>query len=695
MSNTVNANQYNQPILLVDDDNDFADSLSGVLRGKGYSVSVVNNSEDAVEAVSSLNPKLALIDVCLGQTNGINLILDLHHIKQDLLCVMMTAHTSEEIAISALRNGAYDYLRKPFDINHFLALVDRCFDRILIEQQRKIAETELKRSEARYQKFYHETPAMFFTISITGVILSVNKYGAEYLGYATHEMQQQLFFDLYEEDSAKEIINHVKQLFLGQKKLSSWEHKKQCKDESTIWVRETARLSLDCNNDPVALIVSEDVTETKELANQLTYQATHDPLTKLINRSYFEKLVSQAMDKLKKENHSAVLLFMDLDQFKVINDTCGHHAGDEFLKQLTVLLENEIRQSDHLGRIGGDEFAVLLEGCDIKTAQKIAGSIINTVSTYRFTWEDKPYSVGISIGMVPVLEKDLNYSELMIAADAACYLAKDKGRNRVYLYDHDNLESDQHIGEMHWVARIQAALEQNRLVAYAQPVVDIHRQNKVHSYELLVRMIDTDGELILPDAFLPAAERYNLITKIDQRMIFHAIDIQNKMRNRQQKLPKLAINLSGQSLCDHSILDFITDSINSGKLDAEFISFEITETQVIQNIMLASHFMRQLNKFGCRFYLDDFGTGLSSYAYLNTLSVDSVKIDGVFVKDISENKIHQAMVKSINEISHIMGKETIAEYVTNEETVEIIKTIGIDYAQGYLFGLPQPIDELF
>ena len=695
MLNTFSNKTKEQEILLIDDDSDFTDSLSEVLQDKGFTVEIVNNREDAKAAVSSSNPGLALIDIRLGSTNGINLIEDLHQIKQDLLCVIMTAHTSEEMAISALRNGAYDYLRKPFDINYFLVVVNRCFDRIFIEQQKQRVETELKISETRYQQLYHETPAMFFTVSKSGAILSANKYGAECLGFSVDQMQQQFFANLYREEDIKEIQNHLKQLFSEQQTHLTWELKKKCQDEKIIWVRETARLVHDCNHETVALIVSEDITESKNLEQQLSYQASHDPLTSLVNRSCFEQLVSRAIDGAIQENHSAVLLFMDLDQFKVVNDTCGHHAGDELLKQISVLIESVIRESDHLGRIGGDEFAVLLEGCDIKRAQQIAELIIETVSSYPFSWENKTYVVGISIGMVPVLGKEINFSELMIAADAACYLAKDKGRNRAYLYEHDNLEQNQHIGQMRWVTRIQAAIDENRMIAYAQPAVDIHRQNKICSYELLVRMIDTDGSIILPGAFLPAAEQYNLISKIDRIMICHAINIQNKMRTRQQALPTLAVNLAGQSLCDNSLLGFIIESIASGELDAKHIIFEITETQAIQNLKLASAFIQQLNKQGCRFYLDDFGTGLSSFAYLNTLAVNSVKIDGVFVKDISTNKIHRAMVKSINEIAHIMNKETIAEFVTNQETVEFLKEIGVDYAQGYLFGEPQPIDELF
>jgi len=439
-----------------------------------------------------------------------------------------------------------------------------------------------------------------------------------------------------------------------------------------------------------SVIVLTDLTEAQAMAQKLSYQATHDSLTGLINRREFDRRIQELLDEVHANPaHSHGLLFMDLDQFKMINDNCGHVAGDEMLRQLSEHLRHHIGPSDTLARLGGDEFGVLVHNASVHQAEKVANRLREAVEGFRFAWEGKAFTLGVSIGLVPINQRVENRDSLLSMADRACYTAKDKGRNRVKIYQPDDISALRRRRDSEWIARLRLAMDEGRLALAAQPIVPIEANRRGgQMYEILVRFIDEDQQPVSAAVFLPAAERYSLMPELDRWVVRHVFDWIIAQRDRLASLDTCMINLSGQTLNDDKFAAFIVECLYRTGLPGRRVCFEITETTAITNLAQASGFIRQLKTYGCRFALDDFGSGMSSFGYLKNLPVDYVKIDGAFVKDILIDEIDLAMVRSINEIGHIMGKQTIAEYVEDDGILDALRTIGVDYAQG--FGIAKP-----
>lgn len=439
--------------------------------------------------------------------------------------------------------------------------------------------------------------------------------------------------------------------------------------------------------------VQEDATFEYEMTEKINYQASHDSLTGLINRQEFERRLMRLLTNVEACGYEHALCYIDLDQFKVVNDTCGHQAGDDLLRQLSVLLQDVVRKRDTLARLGGDEFGVLMEHCTLKDAQRLAADLQKVVQEFQFRFEDHSFKIGASIGLVSINDTVDNMTVLLQKADAACYMAKDLGRNRVHIYHEKDKNLVKRHGEMQWVERIQYALEHDEFSLYAQPIVPLSNSAEKR-YELLLRMDNKRGDLFLPGAFLPAAERYNLIGQLDHWVINTAFHLLAEHPVFLKQIESIAINLSGESLSKPETLEYIISQLDYYKIDGSKICFEITETAAISNLNMAKKFIEKLNKQGCRFSLDDFGSGLSSFAYLKNLRVDNIKIDGIFVKNIVHDSIDHAMVKSINEVGHVMNMETIAEFVENDEIKGMLREIGVNYAQGFGVGKPLPFIDL-
>ena len=439
------------------------------------------------------------------------------------------------------------------------------------------------------------------------------------------------------------------------------------------------------------VMVCQDVSQARKLAYQLSYQAGHDALTGLYNRREFDNRLVELLENAKLTGRQHVLLYLDLDQFKIVNDTCGHSAGDKLLLQLAVLLGHKIRKNDVLARLGGDEFGVLLVGCDIEYGKKVAETFLTLVSDFRFIWDDKIFQVGVSIGLVPVTAASENSAEVMSAADAACYVAKDSGRNRVQVFLGDERRG-QKFGEMQWVPRIHKALDENLLLLYRQDIIAIASENTTDHAEILLRMEDTDGSIIPPMAFIPAAERYSIMPLIDRWVIKNSLAwLQAHPLSKNNRPYSLSINISAQSLSDELFLGYLLDQLDQTGVSPERVCLEITETAAIANIGQAMEFINSLKARGCSFALDDFGSGMSSYSYLKNLDVDFLKIDGSFIKDMVNDPVDLAMVESINHIGHVMGIKTIAEFVENEALLNKLREIGVNYAQGYYIHKPVPL----
>lgn len=447
-----------------------------------------------------------------------------------------------------------------------------------------------------------------------------------------------------------------------------------------------------------AVLAFRDVSDIVGMTRQMVYQTGHDTLTGLRSRQAFETCLGKALDSAKRERAQHVLCYLDLDQFKVVNDTCGHRAGDHLLRQLTTLLYASVRSTDMLSRLGGDEFGIILQNCSMDTACQVAENLRRAIKDFRFTWHEKSFHLGVSIGLVPITATTRHLPELLSAADFACYTAKEQGRNRMHVYQPDDKAVTQRHGEMQWVHRISRALAEGRFCLYQQSIVALsqHEAGCVHA-EVLLRMVDEQGDLVPPMAFIPAAERYNLMPAIDRWVVRQTLETMAQERRAETSEPHLvppilAINLSGQSLGDNGFREFVIAQLQQSGVSGERICFEITETAAIANLSRAIQFIVSLREIGCRFALDDFGSGLSSFAYLKKLPVDYLKIDGSFVKGMLEDPIDTAMVKSINQIGHVMGIQTIAEFVENDAIISRLKTIGVDYAQGYAIDKPKPLE---
>jgi diguanylate cyclase (GGDEF)-like protein/PAS domain S-box-containing protein len=443
-----------------------------------------------------------------------------------------------------------------------------------------------------------------------------------------------------------------------------------------------------------SVMVFHDVSRETRLFRQLSYQASHDAVTDLINRREFEsRLIDALADIRSSDDMNHALLYLDLDQFKVVNDTFGHTAGDALLRRLSEIVHTKIRSTDVLARLGGDEFGILLERCNEKRALEVAESIREAVEGFRFEWQDSITTIRCSIGVVMVSKENADVASLMSSADVACYSAKDNGRNQVHLYR--NSDASLRHEEMKWVSRISSAVEQERLELYFQPIIGINQEagEPCGHYELLLRMRDENGDLVGPDQFIPAAERYNLMPMLDRWVIREALSKLADREAENEARYTIAINLSGTSLSEDRFLDDVIKELKEQNLPPGAVCFEITETAAISNLSRVVHFMQTLKKLGCRFSLDDFGSGLSSFTYLKNLPVDYLKIDGHFISNVANDSVDESMVKAIAEVGHAMGIETIAERVETRQVLEKLGAIGVQYAQGYYISRPISIDE--
>lgn len=443
-----------------------------------------------------------------------------------------------------------------------------------------------------------------------------------------------------------------------------------------------------------AALVLHDMTRERQYMESLSWQATHDSLTGLSNRREFEYRLEQALERSAQRNDRHSLMYLDLDQFKLVNDTCGHAAGDELLRQACSVLESCLREGDTLARLGGDEFGVLLENCPPDVAEQIAENLRQGVENLHFVWDRRPFNITVSIGVVHVSAMLVSVEEALRCADMACYLAKEKGRNRAQVFSPDDSELSMRFGEMAWVQRIRQALEENRFRLFAQRIraVDPQAEEGLH-VELLLRVLDENGRLVPPNDFIPAAERYGLMPLIDRWVANRAFEILAERREAGcEPIATCAINLSGATIGDASFIQMLRELQPAYGLAPENICFEVTETSAIANLVSATQFIHELKAMGYRFSLDDFCAGMSSFVYLKHLPVDYLKIDGSFIKDMLDDPIDRAMVQVINQIGHVMGKRTVAEFVESEEILEALREIGIDYAQGYAVGRPLPFN---
>ncbi|WP_447768789.1 EAL domain-containing protein [Pseudomonas kilonensis] len=562
--------------------------------------------------------------------------------------------------------------------------------------QRQVFANALQMEKERAQITLQSIGDGVITTDVEGAIAYMNP-AAEAMTHWKAEHASGLplaaLFNLLDDNAQTEGLTLIEHILSGRLSAAS-EHSKliQRLDGSTVSVTLVGAPIRHAGKVSGAVLVLHDMTQERQYIANLSWQATHDALTGLANRREFEYRLEQALHNLTRQVGRHALMFLDLDQFKLVNDTCGHAAGDELLRHICALLQSGLRENDTLARLGGDEFGILLENCSPDAAEKIAEGLRQTVQNLHFVWKGRPFVTTVSIGLVHIAQTPTTLEASLRAADMACYMAKEKGRNRVQVYHADDSELSLRFGEMAWVQRLHMALEENRFCLYAQEIAALGPGDHGGGHiEILLRLHDEAGRMILPDSFIPAAERYGLMTSLDRWVVENVFKIIRQCLNdsRQGPMAMCAINLSGTTIGDQAFLDFLRKQFAAYSIPPEMICFEITETSAISNLGSAIRFINELKGLGCYFSLDDFCAGMSSFAYLKHLPVDFLKIDGSFVKDMLDDPINRAMVEVINHIGHVMGKRTIAEFVETAQIEQALLEIGVDYAQGYVIERPQ------
>ena len=616
----------------------------------------------------------------LGATEAINSVL---------LLAEVGAVLSDEMADEIRRQSLWHLFR------HFILVLFALGLALLVIHKVRQAANQMFREKELAEVTLHSIGDAVITTDADGVIEYLNPIAEQYTGLTNAEVEGKRLTEVLqfingythqaEEDPISECLRLGRIIALKDNTVL------RCPDGREIAIEDSAAPIHDSEGRIVgAVMVFYDVTANSSTHHLLAHYASHDALTGLANRREFDRRLNAMLIRARRRGEQHALCYIDLDQFKVINDTCGHMVGDKLLCQLTYLLQRHIRDTDTLARLGGDEFGLLLHNCPLERAQRVAETIRSVIKQFRFSWEGSSFDLACSIGLVPITADSISPAEILSEADAACFAAKDKGRNRVQLFQPGDAELARRHGEMQWVSRLQAALRENRLELFVQEIVPL-REDYPRHHEILLRLRDEYGGLVPPMSFIPAAERYNLMPEIDQWVIRSVCDW---IRASGEDDPDLVynINLSGASISEHhSLRDFITTTFRDYGIPPERACFEITETAAVRNLIEATELISELKKIGFRFALDDFGSGLSSFMYLKTLPVDFLKIDGNFVRDMVGNPIDHAMVEAINRIGHVMNIRTVAEFVENDAILHQLRGLGVDYGQGYGLGRPRPL----
>lgn len=708
---------YRGNILIVDDLPDNLRLLRDTLSEEGYKVRSATTGAMALRAAQSPATELILLDIKLPDLDGYEVCRQLKsdHLTADIPVIFLSALNETFNKVQGLAVGGVDYISKPFQVEEVLARVEthltiQRLQKSLQEQNLRLLK-EIEEHQRLKDIFFAEKELAQVTLqSIGDAVITTdaqaniryfNPVAERLTGWKAKEAEGLPLSEVFlivNEVTREPADNPVAKALLEGRIVGLANHTILIARDGTEYAIEDSAAPIRDRQGQVigAVIVFHDVSEARHLTRQLSWEASHDALTGLTNRRGFEQHLVDAIASIQdslNHNQQHALCYLDLDQFKVVNDTVGHIAGDELLRQIATLLQQGIRANDILARLGGDEFGLLLTQCPLSQATQIAENLKDLVHDFRFVWDNKTFIIGVSIGVVAIDQNSQDLMEVLGAADAACYAAKANGRNCVHIYRLDDHEVIKQRGERQLIVKISRALETNRFCLYYQKIVSITSKPSIEHYEILIRMLDENGELVSPNAFIPAAERYGLITEIDCWVIETFFSNYHNLSKQQFLNTGLyTINLSGASIGNNQFLMFLIEQFPRYQIPPENICFEITETAAITNFDQARYFMSELKNLGCRFALDDFGSGLSSFAYLMNLPVDYLKIDGSFVKNINHNLIDQTIVEGFNRIAHAMNLETVAEFVEDETILAKLREIGVDYAQGYGISRPVPIN---
>ena len=559
------------------------------------------------------------------------------------------------------------------------------------------SEWALHEEKERAEVTLHSIGDGVITTDVDGCVRYMNPVAERLTGHTLASAEGMLIervYNVIDEQTGSSLANPLRLCLADQTSICSVLQAQLISADGQIHsVEETASPIRDREGRTIgAVLVVHDVTASREASRQLEYQATHDALTGLLNRRQFERYIERAIESVASDGRTHAMCYMDLDQFKVVNDTCGHSAGDRLLVELSRIIRGKTREKDILGRLGGDEFGLLLYDVNLDQANFYAAEIRNSIRDYRFLVDGYTFEVGVSIGIVSIHADSGSLADVFTAVDVACYVAKDKGRNEIYISQMNDVEQARRQLEMQWSTRIPPALKENRFVLHYQKVLPLSDDPGLSPRcELLVRMVESNGTLIPPGRLIPAAERFRQMPDIDRWVIHNALKLVAG-RGQNGGFSAYAINLSGQSLGQPELLDFVKREILRSGVRPDMLTFEITETAAIQNVVHASRFMAELKQMGCQFALDDFGSGLSSFGYLKKLPVDYLKIDGSFVRNMLHDHHDHSIVVAIAQIAKTLGIRCVAEFVGDHDTLIALREIGVDYGQGFFLHMPEPLD---
>lgn len=681
-----------ETILVVEDERIIAIDLQRRLERFGYIVcGLAATGEAAIKKTEEFLPDIVIMDIMLtGEIDGIEAA---KYIKEKLHIpvIFLTAYSDEKTLERAKEAEPFGYILKPFKEKELYTTIDIALYKHSIDKK-------LRKQERLFSAILHSIADGIIATDKENIIQFMNPIAQEITGFTENDAKGRLLsqvINLIDEKSSKvlalpEISGKNEEAFFFKDSVIVNKRGDHVHVEGTLSYIHDKDKSVEGQ-----VLALRDTTEMRQLSETISYQASHDTLTGLANREEFSSRLAVLIENAHSNASQHALIYLDIDQFKVVNDTCGHTVGDELLIQTTGIIKTVVRASDLCARLGGDEFGIILENCSLEKALFISQRLHARLNEHKLVWEENTFNINSSIGLVMINEQSIDLSSVLAAADDACYVAKDEGGNRIKIYETTGNLFQKRRGEMQWISKLTRALEENRFRLYYQPIVPLRKDKALpKKLEILIRMVDEQNKIIMPIDFIPAAERYNLMPAIDRWVIKHSLEAYRELlisMGPDKEIDLFCINLSAASLADERCFTFIKEQFQTTSAPPTGFCFEITETAAISNMGVASKLIHDLKEIGCTFALDDFGSGFSSFNYLKNLPIDYLKIDGSFVKDMHSDQVNCAMVEAINNLGHAMGIRTIAEFVANSNIKERLIDIGVDFAQGYEIGKPQDL----
>ncbi len=688
-------------VLAIEDNPEIQELVVRILSHK-FTVDVAEDGPKGLAMWKEKKYSLVLLDVMLPHMTGEEVLNEMMAIDASQTVVIMTAHATMEMAEKLMIKGASDFVTKPFraqQLRHVCESASRREDFVVSNEQFAQKVQSLEKSHLEYkvimEKHQHlldHLSSVVIELDETGQISFLNKAWGRLTG-DEHEKVIGNFLADYIDVNSQVSVNNLNKFLLflsGEENYGYFEFKLKTSKNKNIWV--SARFDsneADAEGKKTISGTIDDITAQKQAQDELEYLAMHDSLTGLFNRNYFENKLKEIITSTGKSGEVHSLLYLDINQFKFLNDTLGYQKGNRILRDVSDLLIKRLRHSDIVSRVSGDEFAIIFLNTNADAAKKNARSICDLLNNIHYNFDNQTFQVNCSIGIVEIDNHEVEFDEYLKRVDIALHSAKQKGRNRLYVFDTNDAETKSRQESLDWAKTIQKAIANDELTLFFQPIVDV-KTRETYYYESLVRL-KINGEIIPPGAFIPALEQAGFMDQLDRQVICSGI----RYLHDYPELKKISINLSAQGFSDEGLVPLIQDNLKRWNIKAEQIIFELTESASLNNLGNTQEIINQLGKLGCGFSIDDFGTGFSTFSYLKQLPAKSVKIDGSFIVDLVNNPVDQALVKAIKDVANALDKESIAEYVEDEATLNALGEIGVNYAQGYFISKPMPVSELF